>query len=255
MEFSIILGFFIIGTFLGSFYNVVASRLPIGESIVTPGSHCPNCNHFLKPWELIPILSFILQKGKCTNCKIKMSWFYPISEIVCGLLFVACYLVFGISLDLIIAITFVSMIIIVTLSDLYYMIIEDSVLIVTAILLLIEIYFINGLDHLLASLLSGIIAFGIMFLLKLLGDFLFKKESMGGGDIKLMFIFGLVIGWSLSLISIFLAAFIALPISIIILKTKKDHVLPFGPYLCMGALILYFSQVDINMILKFLDFL
>lgn len=255
MEFSIILGLFVLGTILGSFYNVVASRLPNGESIVHPGSHCPNCGHSLKFWELIPIISFIIQKGKCTNCKIKMSIFYPISEALCGILFVICYLVFGITPNLIIALTFVSMIIIVTLSDHYYMIINDSVLIVSSILLIIEIYFINGIDALLSSLLSALISFIIMLLLKLFGDFVFKKESMGGGDIKLMAVFGLVIGWKLSIISIFIASFIAFPISIISLKKNKEHVLPFGPYLCMGALILYFSQIDMNMIIDFLNFL
>ena len=94
--------FFALGTIFGSFYNVVAYRLPKGESIIYPSSHCPNCNHQLKPLELIPILSYILQKGKCINCKSKISIFYPISEIICGLLFMICYLSFGFSLELII---------------------------------------------------------------------------------------------------------------------------------------------------------
>ena len=70
--------FFILGITLGSFYNVVAYRLPRGESIVFPSSHCPNCNHKLTPLELIPIFSFLFQKGKCKNCKVKISWFYTI---------------------------------------------------------------------------------------------------------------------------------------------------------------------------------
>jgi len=254
MELGLILGFLFLGAIFGSFYNVVASRLPVGESIVTPPSHCPDCGHILKPWELIPIFSFFLQKGKCTSCKKKMSWFYPISELVSGILFVICYLCFGISYELIIALTFVSMIIIIVLSDYYYMIINDSVLIIFGLLLLIEIYFIYDLNTLLNSLLSGLIASIIMLLLKLLGDFLFKKESMGGGDIKLMFIFGLIIGWELSLISIVLAAFVALPSSIIILKKNKEHILPFGPFLSIGALILYFSQINIQEILNLFTF-
>ena len=128
MTASIILGFFIIGMFLGSFYNVVASRLPKGESIIYPSSHCPNCNHKLGILELIPLFSYLIQGGKCSKCKQKISIFYPISEVMCGLLFVFCYLSFGFSYELIIALTFVSMLIIVILSDYYYMIIEDSVL-------------------------------------------------------------------------------------------------------------------------------
>lgn len=255
MEISIIIGLFILGTIFGSFYNVVAYRLPKGESIVYPSSHCPNCNHKLKPLELMPILSYIFQKGKCVNCKQKLSIFYPVSELICGLLFVICYISFDISLNLIIALTFTSLLIIVILSDFYYMIIEDSVLIIFSLLLIIEIYFINGLDYLLHSLLSAVISFVIMLLLKLFGDFIFKRESMGGGDIKLMAVFGLIIGWQLSIISIFLSAFIALPVSIFILKTNKNHEIPYGPFLSISALILYFSHIDINVILDLIRML
>ena len=86
---------FIFGLILGSFYTVVGERLPEGKSIVTPPSHCPNCNHKLTPFELIPIISFFLQGGKCTSCKKKISWFYPIFESACGLLFLLAYLKFG----------------------------------------------------------------------------------------------------------------------------------------------------------------
>lgn len=254
MQISIILGLFILGTILGSFYNVVASRLSKGESILFPPSHCPKCNHQLKPWELIPIFSYILQLGKCSKCKEKISIFYPISEIICGLLFVICYLSFGISLDLIIALTFISMLIIIILSDIYYMIIEDSVLIFFGLLLIIEMFFIKGWLITLQSIGSGLIAFGIMFLLKLLGDFLFKKESLGGGDIKLMLVIGFMVGFDMAILSIFLAAIIALPISLVILKSKKDHEIPFGPFLALGCLIIYFSHFDINILLDWLRF-
>ena len=169
MEFSIILGLFILGTLLGSFYNVVAYRLTKGQSIIYPSSHCPNCNHKLKPYELIPIVSFILQRGKCTKCKKKISWFYPLSEIICGLLFVLCYISFGLSQELIIALTFVSMLVIVVLSDYYYMIIEDSVLLAFGLFLVLEIYFIQGFTDLYQSLISGVIAFVIIFGLLVFG--------------------------------------------------------------------------------------
>jgi len=252
MEISIMLGLFMLGAILGSFYNVVAYRLPKGESIVYPSSHCPNCNHKLRPWELIPIFSFILQKGKCTECKQKISWFYPIAEIMCGLSFVLCYISFGLSLELIIALTFTSMLIIVVLSDYYYMIIEDSVLIVFGILLLIEIFFISGLDVFLSSIINGLISFVIMLLLKLFGDLIFKKESMGGGDIKLMLVIGLLIGWDMSILTIFLSAFLAFPVSLIILNSKKSHEIPYGPFLAIASLILYLTHFNIETLLNFL---
>ena len=252
METSIIIGLFLLGTIFGSFYNVVAYRVTKGESILFPASHCPHCGHKLKPWELIPILSFLLQKGKCSDCKARISLFYPIAEAVCGLLFVLAYLSFGLSLDLIIALTFISMLIIIILSDCYYMVIEDSVLLIFGIALLIEVFFIKGLDVLFISLRNGFISFGIMLLIKVVGDFIFKKESMGGGDIKLMLIFGFLIGWDMSIVTIFLSAFLAFPVSLIILKNSQNHEIPYGPFLSIAALIIYLTHFDINMLISFM---
>lgn len=254
MEISIIIGLFVLGTILGSFYNVVAYRLPKGESIVYPSSHCPNCNHNLRPWELIPIFSFLLQRGKCSSCKSKISWFYPISEIICGLLFVISYLSFGISYELIIVLTFVSMLIIVILSDYYYMVIEDSVLIFFGLLILLEIFLINGLDVFLIAVRDGLISSLIILILKLFGDFLFKKESMGWGDIKLMLVIGIMVGWDMSIITIFLSAFLAFPVSLAILKSNKEHEIPYGPFLSFASLIIYFTHFSIDKLIEMLTF-
>lgn len=243
---------FVLGTLLGSFFNVVGWRLPKGESIVSPPSHCPKCNHQLKFWELIPILSFFLQRGKCTSCKQKISWFYPIFEFCCGLLFALAFLSYGWNWDLLIVLTFISMLIIVMVSDYNFMIIPDEVLIFFGVLLSIEILFVHGYQSLILSLGNGCLSMALIYGLKLFGDFLFKKESMGGGDIKLLFVFGLVLGWSLSILSIFLGAIIGLPISIIILCKNKKHEIPFGPFLSIGALILILTKFDINLLISLL---
>ena len=119
-------------------------RLPKGESIVFPPSHCPKCNHKLTFFELIPILSYVFQKGKCKKCHQKISLFYPIFEALTGILFVLSYLSYGLSYELIIVLTFISMMIIIVVSDYNYLIIPDSVLIIFGSLLLIEILLING---------------------------------------------------------------------------------------------------------------
>lgn len=242
--------FFVLGAIFGSFFYVVAYRIPRGESIIYPPSHCPKCNHRLGPLELVPIFSYLFQLGKCKNCKCRISFFYPLFEIICGLLFGLSYLSYGLSLDLVIVITFISMIMIIVLSDIYYMIISDEVLIFFSILIFIEMIFIHGFYFSSIHLLNGLISFSIMYLLKLFGDFIFKKESMGGGDIKLMFVFGLMLGWQMSIVSIFLASFIGLPISLILLKKNSDHVLPFGPYLGLGAIIIVLFKVDISFVLS-----
>ena len=252
MEISICIGLFILGTILGSFYNVVGYRLPKGESIIYPPSHCPKCNHRLEPWELIPVVSFLLQKGRCTSCKQKIAWYYPVFEAACGILFLLSYISFGFNLELIIVLTFISMLIIIMVSDYYYMIISDEVLIFFGLAIIIEKAIINGIETLPSVLLSGIIAFVVMFLLKKLGDLVFKQESMGGGDIKLLGIFGLMLGWQNALISIIVGSFIGLPISLIVLNSKKSHVVPFGPFLAMGAIVVLLTHLNMGELIKLL---
>lgn len=246
--------FFIMGAIFGSFYNVVGYRLPRGESLLFPSSHCTNCNHKLTVLELIPVFSYIFQRGKCKHCKNKISLFYPIFELFSGLMFMISYLIFDPSLSCLLSITFISMILIIIISDYQYMIINDSVLIVFSILIIIELIFIQGLKATGISIFSGALSFVIMYLIKILGDFLFKKESMGGGDIKLLFVFGLILKFPLSIISIFLASIIALPVSLILLKKNTSHEVPFGPYLGVAAIILFLSRIDLNAILSVLTF-
>ena len=162
------------------------------------------------------------------------------------------YLVFGLSLDTLIAITFISMLLIIIISDYQTMIIPDELLIFTGILLIIEILIKSGLNGMLNALLNAVIMFVIMFLIKKIGDIMFKKESMGGGDIKLMFIYGLVLGWPTSCISICLAAFIGLPVSLILLKKNNNHEIPFGPFLAISAIILVLCKIDINVLIDIL---
>lgn len=245
---------FIFGTVFGSFYNVVGYRLPKGESLISPSSHCTNCNHKLGPLELIPIFSFLFQGGKCKSCGQKISWFYTIFELATGILFALSYVVFGASIDFVIAITFVSTLLIIILSDYMYMIIPDEVVITSTVLLLIEIFIKSGFRGVGQSLFGGLIAFCVMLLLKLFGDFLFKRESMGGGDIKLLFLFGLVLDWPMAIISIFLGSFIGLPISLIQLYKNKTNIIPFGPFLSVAAMIILFTGLNIKTILEVLTF-
>lgn len=240
---------FIFGLVLGSFYTVVGERMPEGKSIITPPSHCPNCGHVLKFYELIPVFSFIFLRGKCSKCKSKIPVLSTLIELLTGILFLISFLVFGISIKFFIALVFISMLMIIIVSDIRYMLIDDEILIIASILIFILSIFEYGIKDALIYVLYGIICFIVMFLIKILGDFIFKKESMGGGDIKLMFVFGLTMGIPLSIASIFLASFIGLPISLIMLKNNSSHELPFGPYLSIAAIILFLSQIDIVNIL------
>ena len=236
---------FIFGLILGSFYTVVGERLPEGKSIVNPPSHCPNCNHRLGILELIPVLSFLFLGGKCKNCRSKIPVLSTLIELLTAILFLIAYIRFGISIKLFIALIFISMLVIVIVSDVRYMVICDEVLILGNILIFILLIISIGFKNSIISLVYGIASLLIMLSIKTLGDIIFKKESMGGGDIKLMFTFGLVLGIPSSVASIFLASFIGLPISLIMMKKNSSHELPFGPYLSIAAIILLLSGIDV----------
>lgn len=247
---------FVVGLIFGSFYNVVGYRVPENKSIAFPNSHCPICKHQLKFYELIPLISYIFLGGKCKVCKKRISIIYPFFELLTGILFLLSYKVFGFSIEFAIAITFISILIIVSISDVRYYIIPDEVLIVGIILLLIEFIIksiINDLSlfsGIIYPLLNGLASFAILYLFKILGDFLFKKESLGGGDIKLLFLIGLVLGFDMGLVTIFLAAFIALPFSFYTLLKDDINILPFGPYLSISSVIVLLMQLDLNIILE-----
>lgn len=252
MELYYTIVFFVFGTVFGSFFNVVGSRLPEGKSIVNPPSHCTNCNHRLGFFELFPIISYICLGGKCKECKTKISIVHPLFELLSGILFAISYKIFGMSFEFLIALTFISALLIIIVSDFSYMIIPDEVLIFFGVLIFIEILISSGLNSCLFSIIDGVISFAVMFLLKLLGDFMFKRESMGGGDIKLLSLFGVVLGWENAITCIFLGALIGLPISLIMLIKNKDNVVPFGPFLSAAAIIILLTRFDIITFINFL---
>lgn len=244
--------FFAFGTVMGSFYHVVATRVSNGKSIISPPSHCDNCSHVLRWYELIPIISFILQGGKCSKCNAKLPLSYLLMEICTGLLFAVSYHVFDFSYDLIIALLFISSLVIIIISDIEYMIILDEVLIFASTGIIITMLFAYGVKETTDHILSGVFSFGIMLLIKKLGDMMFKQESLGGGDIKLMFLIGLVLGFGMSMCNIFFGTFIAFPVALFLLIFKKDNIIPFGPFLSMAAIILFISKIDLDMIINFI---
>jgi leader peptidase (prepilin peptidase)/N-methyltransferase len=162
--------FFIFGTIFGSFYNVVGYRLANNLSIVYPPSHCTNCKHKLTAFELIPILSYIIQGGKCKHCKEKIAIFYPIFEFLTGSIFLLSYLIFGFSPMLYISIIFSSALLIVILCDIKYMIIPDEVIIFTGIMLIIARIILYGFGDIPNILLDAAIPFLVMLGIKLFGD-------------------------------------------------------------------------------------
>ena len=247
MEIYYTILFFILGTVLGSFYNVVGYRLPKSESVLYPRrSYCPKCHHSLSKWELIPVLSFLFQRGKCKHCHHPISFFYPFIELLTGVLFAVSFYSFGFSYQLVIALSLSSLFSIVIVSDLEYLIIPDEVTVTVGLIISIAIFLGKGYQEGLMALGSGVLLFAIMYGIMLLGDFLFKRESLGGADIKLMFIAGLSLGTVLGVLVIFISSVIALPIALGLYIANKEKVVPYGPFIVFSILLLFLLKVDVN---------
>ena len=241
---------FVLGLVMGSFYTVVASRLPKNESIVKPRSHCEECNHILKWYELIPIVSFVIQRGRCRNCHTKLSYMYPLIELLSGFLFSMSYALYGFSYEMIVFLIISSLVILILVSDFKYMIILDEPLIIGSILVLLLKLLFFGFDTFSISLFSGLIMFIFMMLIKLFGDKAFKRESLGGGDIKLVTVFGFIFAIRLSLVSLVLAAFLAFPYAIYVSLGKKEREVPFGPFLIVACLLVFVYMEPIKEIMN-----
>ncbi len=251
MDILYLIIFFIFGTFFGSFFTVIGLRLPQGIPFLLGHSHCDSCNHKLSLLDMIPLLSFLFLKGKCHYCHKKIS---PLSfwmELFTGVLFTLAYFIFGFSWELLIALGIVSMLIIVSVSDMSFYVIPDELLIFYSIYFIICQFFIFGIG-VFSKILSGAFLFLLMYLIMLIGNKVFKRESLGGGDIKMMFIFGIILHPLLGVISIFLGSCLALPISLFLVYKRKENIVPFGPFLLIALTLIYFMQLTPEFILQML---
>lgn len=243
---------FVIGVIFGSFYNVVGIRLPKEESIIKPGSHCPKCGHMLSWYENIPLLSYIFLGGSCKKCKKPIDSIYFLMELLSGALFALCYKVFGINVNFFLSIIIVSLVIIIYVSDSKYMIINDSPLVVALILIFLIKWYDTGIISAGLSLLHGLAIFAFAYFLKIFGYLAFKQEALGGGDIKLSFIAGMLLGIKLGVFYIILASFLAFPYALYVTLKNKDHMLPFGPFLVSSLLIVFLNMPTFTKIINLL---
>ncbi|MEO4053311.1 prepilin peptidase [Solibacillus sp. CAU 1738] len=228
---------FIFGLVFGSFFNVVGLRVPKKESIVSPPSHCTNCNRQLGALDLVPVFSYVLLRGKCRTCKAKISPIYMITELITGLLFAYAFWTIGFQLELAVALIFISLLVIITVSDIAYMLIPDKILLFFGILLIIG-RIIVPLDPWWDSIVGAIIGFGILLLIAII-----SKGGMGGGDIKLFLVIGLVLGTFNTLLTLFIASVIGMITGVIVLKLRgqgRKAPIPFGPSIAIATIIVYF---------------
>ena len=228
---------FIFGIVFGSFFNVVGLRVPKKQSIAYPPSHCPSCERQLTAIDLLPVLSYVLLRGKCRTCKAKVSPIYPSMELLTGILFALAYVHFGLTAEFFVALLFISMLVCITVSDIAYMLIPNKILLFFLPLLIVGRIF-SPLTPWWDSLLGAVVGFGMLYIVALL-----SRGGMGGGDIKLFFVIGIVLGTVKTLLTLAFASAIGLVIGIIVLRmTKKGRKtpVPFGPSIALAAIILYF---------------
>lgn len=229
----------VIGLIIGSFLNVCIYRIPQGESIAFPPSHCSACGHSLSVRDLFPVISYILLKGKCRYCKEKISLQYPLVELLTAALFLVTYIKYGLSFRGFTAAILICLLIIASVIDLNCMRIPNKVnLIIVAVgaISILQFEWRIFLDSLLGMLLGG----GSLFLMGLIAGWLLNKEAMGGGDVKLMAACGIYLGFHSTLAAL-LFAFYASAIVVIVLlvfkKLKRNQKIPFGPFLCSGVIV------------------
>ncbi len=227
----------ILGLLFGSFFNVCIYRIPQGESIVFPGSHCPRCNHALTPWDNIPVISFLLLRGKCRFCQAPISWRYPLVELLTAGLFLLVVHSFSLTWSTLVYLILTSAFIVISFIDFDHQIIPDKISL-PGILIGFAASFVLPL-HWYDSLLGILFGGGIIMAVGYLGEWVFKKEAMGGGDVKLMAMIGAFLGWKSALLTIFFASLIGAIIGIVMKRITGKEYLPFGPFLSIGAFLTF----------------
>lgn len=224
--------------------NLCITRLPKGESILFPPSHCPFCGAGLKVWDLIPIFSYLLLKGRCRYCQKPLSPRYLAVEVLSALAFPLFFLKFGPTLSFFFGLTFFSLLAVVTFTDLEQWLIPDKI-VLTGIILGLIFAFME--KRLLAALLAMALGGGLVYLIGKGGSLLFKKEALGDGDVTLTLMLGAYLGGlKLLLLALFLSVFLGALFGLALIflgMKKKSEYIPFAPALSLGALTaLFFGE-------------
>lgn len=259
---------FIVGLLIGSFLNVCIVRLPRGASIVTPPSHCPRCQSNVKFYDNIPLISFLLLRGKCRNCGEPISWQYPLVELMNALFYVWIVHEFWLGGEAFLMMALCSSLIVITFIDLDHLIIPDIITLPGMLVgLSLAPFFMSPLgdqlpfhlDYLvrhagpyltgfLNSLIGLILGGGPLLAIGWIWEKLRHVEAMGGGDVKLMGMVGSFLGWKGALLTIMLGALAGSVIGVLLIalnRHKMGKYIPFGPFLAAGAVSSAFYGPDI----------
>jgi len=228
----------LLGAAIGSFLNVCIRRIPAGKSLIFPASHCPKCNYSIRFYDNIPIISFLLLRGRCRNCREGISLQYPLVELLTAIMALLLFWKFGLTLKFLFSFLFACVLIIITFIDLEHQIIPDVLTLLGIPVFFLAAVFAMGVSPL-EAVLGALIGGGILYAIAFGYELITKREGMGGGDIKLLAMLGAFFGWKslffILLVSSFLGAIVG--ISVILIKGKDmRYAVPFGPFLSLAAL-------------------
>ena len=258
---------FILGLLCGNLYTKIGITLGKKESISQVNFGCDFCHHGLRFSEKLYIFRYLFNKGRCSYCNEKIYTSSVFFELLTGFLFSLSYYVNRnsetIILSTLLYILVFSILVIIMVSDYHHMIIPDTMLIVLAFIIIVfklligfyseEITSIMDAGYMIIfMLLEGLIMFIIMFILQKIGNLIFKSNSLGFGDVKLMGVLALILGYKMALVCLFISCFMALPIAIYNLQQKDKKLLPFGPYLAFGTILILLLNINIDIIIDFI---
>ncbi|MBI4343825.1 MAG: prepilin peptidase [Candidatus Omnitrophica bacterium] len=243
---------FFLGTVVGSFLNVCIYRMPREESVVRPRSRCPRCERPIAGYDNIPLVSYALLGGRCRHCRTPISWRYPLVEALAGAAAVAVVYRFGATAQALVYGAFLCALIAVSFIDLEFQIIPDEISlggVAAGLLISLALPSLHGAESRWLSLgraaVGALVGGGVLYLTGKMGDLMFRRETMGGGDIKLLAMAGSVLGWKLVLLTFFLAPMLALIPGLLVLLLRRSHEIPYGPFLSLGLVIALFAGQDV----------
>nr|MBN2277719.1 prepilin peptidase [candidate division Zixibacteria bacterium] len=231
---------FILGLAVGSFLNVLIYRIPRNMNFIFTRSICPKCRKGIKFYDNIPVISYLILRGKCRHCGERISRRYPLMELLNGLIYLFLYWHLGPRIDFYIYAFLSSLLIIIFFIDLDFQIIPDLITL-PGMVIGLALSFLPGGLGIIPSAVGLLVGGGVLYIIALLGDWLFKKESMGGGDIKMAAMLGAFLGWQKVIFIFFGSALVGLLVSLVLLyfskKLRANRVIPFGPFLAAAAFI------------------
>lgn len=235
---------FILGLLIGSFLNVLIVRIPKGENIAFPASHCVHCDTPLKPWHNIPLFSWLFLRGRCAFCGGPISAQYPLIELLSGIIFLTIFLKMGFAFATLgIAVVF-ALLMALSVIDFYYKMVPDSLNLLALTLAVLSAY---SLPMLTVNLVNALIFAGAFSLLRFYISYIIKQEAMGEADIMIAATMGALLGVELTLAAIFISAVLALPAMLLLRdETDESKQVPFIPFLAMATWIVYIFDTQMS---------